>query len=205
LSSRNKHQAGGYLNWARRRDTLHHSSQAMTSAGVGRAAASPYAVSMRKASHAGEARGAGGQWYHHPRGAIATDSASATGHRSGRPTSATAASIHQTRPGGAAPLALRSRALTRAPRARRPSGQSRARQRQRPASCHRLRQLKRQDKRSGLTRRRRVPGGRCQLRLPKRDRRRRRISDSSSPIPERRAGPLRPPKRAESDTLTWCT
>ena len=51
-----------------------------------------------------------------------------------------------------------------------------------------------------LTCRRRSTGKEgAQLRLPKRERKRRRISESSSPTPERRAEPLRPPKRPESE------
>ena len=78
----------------RRRDTLHHSNQATTSAGAGRALASPYAVSIRKASHDGAGRGAGGQRCHHPLRAIEIVSVKAIGHNPGRRAKTKAASTH---------------------------------------------------------------------------------------------------------------
>ena len=78
-----KASGGGYRNHARRRDVRHHSSQVTRSSGEGRAFASPYAVSMRNPSHPGDGSGTGGQWCHHPRGAMTSDSMAAVGHNEG--------------------------------------------------------------------------------------------------------------------------
>jgi hypothetical protein len=61
---------------------------------------------MRKAIQAGETMGAGGQWCHHPRGAIANDSITAVGHNPGLAATTIAAWSHQVAVSPEAPSGL---------------------------------------------------------------------------------------------------